>query len=84
MSDDDDVHETVESWPDGEWVVRHITGSASTKPYRCPGCDQMIPPATPHVVAWPVESPTFFGGGIDERRHWHRGCWKARGRRRPR
>ena len=31
-----------------------ITGSSSTKPYRCPGCDQLIRPATPHVVAWPL------------------------------
>jgi hypothetical protein len=78
------VHETVESWPDGDWVVRRITGSSSTKPYRCPGCDQLIRPVTPHVVAWPVEGNTFSGGGIDERRHWHTGCWKARDRRRRR
>lgn len=67
--------ETVESWPDGEWVVRRITGSASTKPYRCPGCDQEIRPATPHVVAWPE-------GQLDDRRHWHSACWRARDRRR--
>ena len=57
---------------------------AATKDYRCPGCDQPIPPATPHVVAWPVEGSTIAGGGLDERRHWHRSCWDARGRRRPR
>ncbi|HEY9409050.1 MAG TPA: hypothetical protein VIP77_05660 [Jiangellaceae bacterium] len=76
------MFESVESWPDGDWVVRRITGSSSTKPYRCPGCDQLIRPATPHVVAWPVEATTFSGAGIDERRHWHTGCWKARSRRR--
>ena len=37
---------------DGLWVVRQLTGSAANKSYRCPGCDQMIPMATPHIVAW--------------------------------
>ncbi len=67
--------EHLESWPDGDWMVRHVTGSASTKPYRCPGCDQEIRPVTPHVVAWPE-------GSLDDRRHWHTACWRARDRRR--
>ena len=46
--------EQLVEWAGEEWVVRRITGSASTKPYRCPGCDQEIRPATPHVVAWPA------------------------------
>ena len=45
------ANQQVEQHPDGEWTVRRISGSGSTKPYRCPGCDQEIPPATPHVVA---------------------------------
>lgn len=76
-------HETIEEWPDGDWVVRRITGSSSTKPYRCPGCDQLIPPATPHIVAWPAEPTSFTGTGMDERRHWHTACWRARSRRTP-
>ena len=76
--------ERVETWPDGEWVVRSLTGSSATKPYRCPGCDQLITPATPHIVAWPVEGGTLSGGGTGERRHWHTGCWQARDRRGPR
>jgi hypothetical protein len=72
------TRDVVESGPDGDWVVRSVTGSAATKPYRCPGCDQQIPPATPHVVAWPAD-----GGGLDDRRHWHTGCWRSRLRRRP-
>ena len=36
-----------------------VTGSAATKPYRCPGCHQVIRPATPHTVAWPVLPSTF-------------------------
>lgn len=74
--------EDVESHPDGDWVVRRITGSAATKPYRCPGCDQEIRPATPHVVAWPVE-PVGALDGLEQRRHWHTGCWNARDRRGP-
>lgn len=65
---------------DGEWAVRPVTGQAAAKAYRCPGCDQLIPPGTPHVVGWPVDGP----GGPADRRHWHSPCWQARERRRPR
>ncbi|MEY3407490.1 MAG: hypothetical protein RL038_551, partial [Actinomycetota bacterium] len=41
-----------------DWVMQPITGSASTKVYRCPGCNQEIRPATPHVVAWPYDDHT--------------------------
>jgi hypothetical protein len=64
----------------GEWNVRRVSGSASAKSYRCPGCDQQILPATPHVVVWP-DNPSLLGalGGaqsLDERRHWHTACWQ--------
>ncbi|SHF66427.1 hypothetical protein SAMN05443575_0580 [Jatrophihabitans endophyticus] len=61
------------------YVVRSVSGQAAAKPYRCPGCDQVITVGTPHVVAWPH-------GDLDaaDRRHWHRGCWTARDRRAPR
>jgi hypothetical protein len=55
------------------FVVRRVSG-ASGKAYRCPGCDQELRPATPHVVAWPEGRP-------DDRRHWHAACWSARDRR---
>ena len=45
--------ETTVDWQGEPWVVRPIRGSSSTKTYRCPGCDQEIPPATPHMVVWP-------------------------------
>jgi hypothetical protein len=70
----------VEEHPDGDWAVRSISGSAATKTYRCPGCDQEIRPGVPHVVAWPSDRPS----GEDDRRHWHTPCWNARGRRGPR
>ncbi|MGP3949689.1 ATP/GTP-binding protein [Streptomyces sp. 7N604] len=66
---------SVDSWQGEEWMVRQISGSAAAKHYRCPGCDQEIPPGVPHVVAWPQEGP------VDDRRHWHRACWNARDRR---
>jgi hypothetical protein len=71
---------TVEAHPDGDWVVQKVTGSASTKAYRCPGCDQEIPPATPHTVAFRSDDPK----GVEHRRHWHTPCWAARDRRGPR
>ncbi|MBB1252999.1 ATP/GTP-binding protein [Streptomyces alkaliterrae] len=64
-----------ESWLGERWSVRHISGAAAVKHYRCPGCDQEIPPGVPHVVAWPEH------GDGDDRRHWHKACWKARDRR---
>jgi hypothetical protein len=70
------VVDQLESWPDGDYVVRRVTGSAATKAYRCPGCDHEIRPATPHVVAWP-------DGVLDDRRHWHTACWRNRMRRTP-
>ncbi|MFM9135950.1 MAG: hypothetical protein ACKOT0_11080 [bacterium] len=72
-----DRADPIEEHPDGDWYVRSITGSSSTKTYRCPGCDHEILPATPHVVAWPVHA------GAEDRRHWHTACWRARDRRGP-
>ena len=72
--------EQLEDWDGVDWVVRRVSGAASTKPYRCPGCDQEIRPATPHVVAWPAET----GQGLEDRRHWHTPCWAARATRRRR
>ncbi len=71
----------VVEMPDGEWVVQSITGAASTKVYRCPGCDQEIRPATPHVVAWPFDTGMSDDSRLQERRHWHTPCWNARARR---
>ncbi|GAA3232928.1 ATP/GTP-binding protein [Actinocorallia longicatena] len=69
----------TEQATDGDWHVRTILASAAVKTYRCPGCDQTIPPGTAHLVAWPADR-----GGEDFRRHWHRPCWNARLRRGPR
>ena len=76
--------ERLESYDGEDHVVRRVTGSAATKPYRCPGCHQVIRPATPHTVAWPVLPRAFASdaSGLDERRHWHNACWAARQQRR--
>ena len=65
----------TEEWPDGDWVVRTVTGQAATKTYRCPGCDHEVVPGVAHLVVWRTGEP-------DLRRHWHRPCWQARLRRR--
>ncbi|MGB7983243.1 MAG: hypothetical protein WCF36_20880 [Candidatus Nanopelagicales bacterium] len=71
--------QAAESHPDGDWHVRRITGAAATKAYRCPGCQQEIPPGTAHLVAWRADRHD----GDEYRRHWHTPCWNARSRRRP-
>lgn len=63
-------------WAGTEYALRPVSGAATTKSYRCPGCDQEIRPGTPHVVAWPVGDPDAA-----YRRHWHTACWQARDRR---
>lgn len=40
------------------------------KRYRCPECAATIEVGVGHVVAWPE-------GRLDERRHWHRACWRS-------
>jgi hypothetical protein len=62
---------------DDEVEVRFVQPYEARKAYVCPGCNGTIPPGTGHVVAVPHRHP-------DDRRHWHRGCWNARHRRRPR
>jgi hypothetical protein len=71
--------ERIEAGPEGDWVVRGMPGEATVKTYRCPGCDQEIPPGTAHLVVWPAYTP-----GLAERRHWHRPCWDRRLRHHPR
>jgi hypothetical protein len=72
-------YERVHSSADGQWSVRPISADGATKVYRCPGCDQEIMPGVAHIVAWPADER----GDLSDRRHWHTGCWNARGRRTP-
>ena len=54
-------HATTASKRDGEWVVRSVPGAATEKTYRCPGCQQLIGPGTPHLVAWPERAERLVG-----------------------
>ncbi|PRY01804.1 hypothetical protein [Allonocardiopsis opalescens] len=69
----------AESGPDGDWVVRAVTGAAADKTYVCPGCEQRIGAGVPHTVAWPSGDR-----GAENRRHWHTSCWTNRLNRGPR
>ncbi|MCC2310088.1 hypothetical protein [Cellulomonas chengniuliangii] len=71
----------TEHGADGEWTVQDVRGS--DRPYRCPGCDQLVAPGTTHVVAWAADGMFGPAAALDDRRHWHSACWAARGRRRP-
>lgn len=73
---DSPSHQSIEEHSEGIYMVRKITGSSSNKPYRCPGCDQLIPMATPHIVAW-IEHD------VESRRHWHSACWSKKDKRKP-
>ncbi|MFL6119853.1 hypothetical protein [Actinophytocola sp.] len=68
-----------ESAADGDWLIRNVSGTSTTKTYRCPGCDHEIRPGTAHVVVWPADEL----GSVADRRHWHQSCWHARAHRRP-
>lgn len=67
----------TQTGPGGEpYAVRRVRGGE--KSYRCPGCQQIVSPGTPHVVAWPTEHLFGAEAGVRERRHWHSGCWGRR------
>lgn len=63
----------------GRFLVRGIPGQSATKEYRCPGCDQVIGIGVAHVVVWPENPSLAANNGIEERRHWHTGCWQRLG-----
>ncbi|WP_375426695.1 hypothetical protein [uncultured Friedmanniella sp.] len=71
-------HASATTKRDGRWVVRSVPGASAVKSYRCPGCDQVVPAGTPHVVVWPAEPSWSSASGLAERRHWHTACWQRR------
>ncbi|MGY4712487.1 hypothetical protein ACXDF8_23500 [Mycolicibacterium sp. CBM1] len=71
----------IETGADGfDYEVRPIPGVRAIKSYRCPGCDHEIRSGIAHVVVWPVDQGDT---GLDDRRHWHTGCWANRATRGP-
>jgi len=71
-------HAHAEDKADGRWLVRSMPGDRAVKDYRCPGCDALIRPGTPHVVVWPDAVLPGDQRAVDERRHWHTACWGRR------
>jgi hypothetical protein len=63
----DEEHDEIE--------VRRVQPYQAEKVYLCPGCNRDIPPGLGHLVVIPSTAP-------DLRRHWHKGCWEHRHRRR--
>jgi hypothetical protein len=47
------------------------------KAYLCPGCLKEIDVGLAHFVVVPLDA-------AEDRRHWHKSCWKQRAKRRPR
>ena len=54
------------------------TVSGGDKPYRCPGCQQLIGPGAGHLVVWPADHLFGDEAGLHDRRHWHTSCWRRR------
>lgn len=71
-------HPVAETRSDGEWLIRGVPAGSSTKVYRCPGCDWPIGVGAEHVVVWPRVASLGSPSAVEERRHWHRGCWSRR------
>lgn len=60
----------------GEWHVQPMSERSSVKDYTCPGCSGTVAAGTAHVVVWRADS-IFGERAVEERRHWHTGCWRA-------
>ncbi|MCW2602947.1 MAG: hypothetical protein JWN61_1082 [Pseudonocardiales bacterium] len=75
------MNERIEEYRGTEYRVRSLSGasaSGSGGPYRCPGCDQLVPGRSPHIVAWRDDDAE-----ATDRRHWHTVCWANRATRGP-
>lgn len=62
--------------PRSGWEVHPVPAYRANKDYVCPDCGNGIAAGEGHVVAWPED----FN---DERRHWHKHCWRLTARRDP-
>ncbi|XKE63304.1 hypothetical protein LG314_07825 [Agrococcus terreus] len=58
------------------WHVQPLAARSAVKAYACPGCGGTIPEGMPHVVVWRADS-IFGERAVEDRRHWHTGCWRA-------
>jgi hypothetical protein len=53
----------VERGGDGTYLVRSVPAPAARKNYRCPGCEQAIPPGVAHIVSIPLPDDGRFDDG---------------------
>ncbi len=60
----------------GSFLVREVPASRAIKSYVCPGCQNSIPAGMAHVLAWPETPSMGFASGMEQRRHWHKHCWR--------
>lgn len=66
----------VERRGSGEWHVQPMSERSAVKDYVCPGCGGLVTLGTAHVVVWRADS-IFGERAVEDRRHWHTGCWRA-------
>lgn len=66
----------VERRAGAEWHVQPMAPRSAVKDYVCPGCGGTVVQGTAHVVVWRADS-IFGDRAIEDRRHWHTGCWRA-------
>lgn len=66
----------VETKRGNRYIVQPISEKNALKDYRCPGCNQIIPPGQAHLVAWEEDSVLGSNAAIENRRHWHNHCWR--------
>ncbi len=69
-------HTSRASTRSGSFLVRDIPADRATKVYTCPGCRNPISAGMAHVVAWPETPSMGFDSGVEQRRHWHKHCWR--------
>lgn len=67
----------VEPRDGAEWHVQPVRATSALKEYTCPGCGGRVAPGVAHLVVWRADS-IFGDRAIEDRRHWHTGCWRAR------
>ncbi|MDR2930005.1 MAG: hypothetical protein LBV06_03755 [Propionibacteriaceae bacterium] len=66
----------AETYDGRRWIVATMAAAKASKAYRCPGCQSPITPGTAHLVVWPDTPQLGSERAVDDRRHWHTGCWR--------
>lgn len=59
-----------------DWTVQPVAGASAVKEYTCPGCGNVIPVGTAHLVTWRADGVLGDAADLAARRHWHTHCWR--------